>query len=571
MRKFRTIIMLTCFSVFVMYLMFGVRVVFLYGETSYQCLKCYTGPPSTEQEARNCCSGSPLHTPPPGRYKEPKSRSKKNQAIDACNRGSKLYRNGDFREAEAEYRRALRLNPNDFCTTENLLGVLRRVGRLRGIEGKYDDTKHYYSEAFKLVRNNAELRNKFKILLIEDYKDAAAWRGNTIRLREIIAHVLLKFDSKDTESHRRLGRALYEKGDLRGCKKAFRKASRITPKDYMVHTEIANLLSEAGDYKGAIKAYRQALSLTPSTDIREISTAHALIGFTLEKQGDQESALREYREAVRIAPNLALTHSFLGKLLLKRGEFKDAEDELKRALVLDSEDEDDRQSKLNLYGKQVPMLVDEDCMEETCEQLSNVIAFNPNEDIVAGLAAGRNGEYDEAIRLFSLAIDCRDLDRESIVSAFNNRGVAYRRKGIYNCAIADYTKAISLNKNFVTAYTNRGLAYAKGCLFDMAITDFTKAIKLEPCNSVIYLKRGNAYYDKRIYDRAIADYSKAIELKPDFVDAYNNRCDAYERKGLYDKMIKDCLKILEFDPNFGPAKSMLQRLDSYVAPMGSTY
>jgi tetratricopeptide (TPR) repeat protein len=191
--------------------------------------------------------------------------------------------------------------------------------------------------------------------------------------------------------------------------------------------------------------------------------------------------------------------------------------------------------------------------------VSAVVWAGPKEDLVAGLAAGGKADYSEAIRLFSRVIKDGTIERGSLASAFNNRGIAYRRKGVFDRAISDYHRAIQLKPDFATAYSNRGLAYAKQGLYDLAIADFNQAIKLDPYNADTYLKRGNAYYDKRIYDRAVTDYSRAIELKPDFLLAYYNRSDAYKHKGLPQKALMDYRKVLDLNPNFESVKGTFER------------
>lgn len=154
----------------------------------------------------------------------------------------------------------------------------------------------------------------------------------------------------------------------------------------------------------------------------------------------------------------------------------------------------------------------------------------PKEDVVEGLAAGKKDKLDEAIHLFTRAIESGGLEKETIVSALNNRGVAYRRKGSFDSAIADYTRAIELAPDFAAAYSNRGLAYAKNDLYDLSIEDLTQAINIDPDNADSYLKRGNAYFDKGEYEQAIADFNSAIVLEPELALAYQNRSDAYREK-----------------------------------------
>ncbi|GHU52814.1 hypothetical protein FACS1894200_13340 [Spirochaetia bacterium] len=68
--------------------------------------------------------------------------------------------------------------------------------------------------------------------------------------------------------------------------------------------------------------------------------------------------------------------------------------------------------------------------------------------------------------------------------AYNNRGIAYKNKGEYDRAIADYTQAITLDPNYAVAYAGRGIIYDdyKGD-YQRAIADYTQALKLDPNNA----------------------------------------------------------------------------------------
>ena len=110
------------------------------------------------------------------------------------------------------------------------------------------------------------------------------------------------------------------------------------------------------------------------------------------------------------------------------------------------------------------------------------------------------------------------------------------------------------------AYYNRGLAYLRKGEYDRAITDNTKAIELDPVDAFAYNNRGYAHFKKGEYDHAIVDYNKAIELDPKYVKAYNNRGAAHEQNGDKDKAIADYRKVLEFSPSTQDAKDGLARL-----------
>jgi tetratricopeptide (TPR) repeat protein len=81
---------------------------------------------------------------------------------------------------------------------------------------------------------------------------------------------------------------------------------------------------------------------------------------------------------------------------------------------------------------------------------------------------------------------------------------------------------------------------ASNCgVWEKAIADFTKIIELNPDDAIAYYNRGMAYSFLQNYSNAIADYNQAIELKPDYANAYYNRGMAYKNLQDYQSAIAD--------------------------------
>ncbi len=128
---------------------------------------------------------------------------------------------------------------------------------------------------------------------------------------------------------------------------------------------------------------------------------------------------------------------------------------------------------------------------------------------------------------------------QNLAVAFTNRGLAYKRKGQWDRAIADYDEAIRLKPDFVFAFTNRGNAYYYKGQFDRAIADFSNAIRLNPGLAEAFGNRGNVYRKKGQFDRAIKDYNKAIGLNPGSAQIFADRGLTYEKKGELTQALRD--------------------------------
>ena len=127
----------------------------------------------------------------------------------------------------------------------------------------------------------------------------------------------------------------------------------------------------------------------------------------------------------------------------------------------------------------------------------------------------------------------------NLAVAFTNRGLAYKRKGQWDRAIADYSEAIRLKSDDAQAFNNRGNAYFHKGQLDRAIKDYDDAIRLQPDLAEAFSNRGNVYRKKGRFDRAIKDYDDAIHFKPDNAQVFADRGLAYEKKGEPSQALRD--------------------------------
>ena len=160
----------------------------------------------------------------------------------------------------AEYRAALRLNPNNEIAHAKLGGVL-------GAKHDYDGSIAEYREALRLNPNND------------------------------MAHV-------------GLGSALGGKGDWDGMIAECREALRSNPNNDTAHFGLGVALGEKRDRGGAITEYREALRLNPNN-----STAHFYLGQALEQKHDRRGALEEFRAAHVLDPKNATYEQNYHRLL----------------------------------------------------------------------------------------------------------------------------------------------------------------------------------------------------------------------------------------------------------------
>jgi tetratricopeptide (TPR) repeat protein len=134
----------------------------------------------------------------------------------------------------------------------------------------------------------------------------------------------------------------------------------------------------------------------------------------------------------------------------------------------------------------------------------------------------QTGVWKNGIVLWSAVIE----KYPTVRFAYNNRGMAYDKMGLFDRAIEDFDTAIALDPRDSEAYSNRGMLFGKTGQFDRAIEDLEKAIALNPSPAAVYNSRntlGAVYAEAGLVDKAFEQFNKAILLNQGQAMAYNNR------------------------------------------------
>ena len=173
--------------------------------------------------------------------------------------------------------------------------------------------------------------------------------------------------------------------------------------------------------------------------------------------------------------------------------------------------------------------------------------FLSNQKIEEAKRRGEESLFDEAI----------ELDPNNY-RAYYVRGHYFYMKHMFEKAISDYTKAISLNPNCADAYRERGATYEYHMInrkgdaiadYKNAIMCYTKALAANPQDYQLYEKRAFTYANGlRELEKGIDDYTSAIQLNPpvlELVRLYEWRGDYYEINEKYDEAISDYSKMIE--------------------------
>ncbi|MHC4599960.1 MAG: tetratricopeptide repeat protein [Planctomycetota bacterium] len=219
---------------------------------------------------------------------------------DPFDKAYELYCQGRYREAEAQYRKALSQNPDS-------IGANLELGRLLRETGRSSEAIPFLVRALKLSPKLAAAAAELGTaqLALKDWENA-----------ERNLRIAVKLDARDADSWWRLGYVYTQLGKFPESEKALKKAVGIDPDLSEAWLDLGLLQRITGKTKEAIASLRTAMETDPSSAVAFNQYAEIV-----DKHGDE-------RQRTFVA----------GMRAHNEGDFKAAEECINKRLADDPED-----------------------------------------------------------------------------------------------------------------------------------------------------------------------------------------------------------------------------------------
>jgi len=170
-----------------------------------------------------------------------------------------------------------------------------------------------------------------------------------------------------------------------------------------------------------------------------------------------------------------------------------------------------------------------------------------------GNSALLRGRFDLAVAAYDDALKETNLPASSQAGLYSDRGVAKWRLKRLDEAIADFTKAVSLNPEYAPAFNNRGNVYLEMNRAEDAYKDFDRAVSLAPDFGVAYSNRANANQRLNNLEAAEKDFRKAIQLMPGSAVPLNGRGKIASATGQYYTALRYLNRAIALNAQYAPA------------------
>jgi len=236
----------------------------------------------------------------------------------------------------------------------------------------------------------------------------------------------------------------------------------------------------------AIDQFERALEEDPN-----FSLAYAAIGdayiFKFRRTEDinwLEPATSNIQKALNLEDRLAPIYTSYGVLLIEKGEYEMAHQQLDRALSLDPKNGEAYRARARAFMAQ--------------------------------------GRTEEAESTYITAIN----SKPGFWAGYAELGVFYSRNGRFEEAAEQFENVTELTPNNASAYRNLGAVYYYLNRPEDALRAFNKSVEIEP-NYGVYSNLGTMYYYEGKYNEAAEMYSKALELNDSDYVVWSNLASAY--------------------------------------------
>ncbi len=159
-----------------------------------------------------------------------------------------------------------------------------------------------------------------------------------------------------------------------------------------------------------------------------------------------------------------------------------------------------------------------------------------------------NKNYDLSLRYLNSAI----LENTSYYKGYYNRGLLYAQTNRMNDALADFTKAIELNK-YPKAYVGRANVYYLLNDYSRAMADANEVLKTDPKNSKANFTLANCYDDKNDLNNAMYFYNTAISSNTNDASYYLRRAIVHGKMKQLNSSLDDLNTATTLNPSYAEA------------------
>ncbi|MDP2927698.1 MAG: tetratricopeptide repeat protein [Candidatus Omnitrophota bacterium] len=254
-----------------------------------------------------------------GRYKEAEAMFKKALQVNPENNDACIYlgdcyqRQGNYSEAEKMFRRAAEINPENAGVYISLGGSYQR-------QGKYQEAEEMFKKAIEI---NPENNNAYTPL-----GECYRIQGNYPKA-EAMFKKTLQINPNHPEASYALGECYRIQGNYPKAEAMFKKALQINPNHPEAPHALGHLYNSQNRYQEAEAMFKKALELNPRR-----ASAYDGLSSLYNNLARYPEAEAMFKKALELNPQNDVIYTNLGHFYNSQNRYKEAEAMFKKALEL---------------------------------------------------------------------------------------------------------------------------------------------------------------------------------------------------------------------------------------------
>lgn len=419
-----------------------------------------------------------------------------NKAPGYVLRGRALANLGQFDLADADFKKALSLNPKS-------AGALAGMAHVHLAKRELDQALPLLDQAISLDGKNPGYyfnRGMAKMLR----------HGHAAAIGDL--DQALKLDANNPEYYAVRALSHYSLRNLPASQQDLNTLFKLkaVPQETLIRANNlqGRLHLESGKYPQALAIFQSNLKLQPKSTETLVN-----LGMLHLAQGKRDLAIKAFNDSLAAAPN-ELAYNRLGLLAFEDARYEQAIEYFTQALDVSTQ------------SSQYVMLV------------SRADLFNRRGQTYLQInqPAKALADHDAAIKA-----------EPDLARSYNYRALVKMSQQNVDGALSDLNLALSKDSRYADAFRNRAQVWRQRGKQDAALADQTKLIALLPKEAAPLVERAQTFFAMRDAEAALADLKAALALDPQFIPGYITRAELLLALNQPAEAMKDANRVTELD------------------------
>lgn len=261
------------------------------------------------------------------------------------------------------------------------------------------------------------------------------------------------------------------------------------------------------------------------------------------EKGNFDSAIEKCTYAITLAPNYSSAYSFRATSYIEQHKYKEAVDDVIKALSVDNDDVRAQYQMIELADKAFDLL----SVGLKFQQVRD--SKNPMWSYYLGYFNASKSRHVNAEQAFrkALSISQEEGVKSYLRNIYGRLSYTLNKLGKYQEALQYADDALALDSTYTIAYGDKADAYYSMNKTMMAIEVLTEAIRLCPDEVSFYGERARMYMYAGLYRNAIDDIDLALSMDKENVSYLMSRVEIYQRMKRYEEAIVDCKNVIRIE------------------------